>query len=134
MFEKHDQLFTNVATEYLVNAMQNYLKENPEAFKKVSDELSAEAFVIKFLEVSKIYYYFHKEGIKEDATADDLLTYGRDMSSRLILSLVFDRCEKEQDPVGMRAIRRIMISYFLNRKEKIQDSKVNIYRCAVVGS
>ena len=58
--------------------------------------------------------------------ADDLITYARDMVSRLIISLMFDRFEKEEDPVGLRGIRRIMIPYFLNRKNKVQDSKVII--------
>ena len=113
-----------VSAQYLVNAMHNYEKHNPEAFKKVVDEKSAEQFVLDFLKYSKIVYHFEMDGVKEDEKADDLLTYCRDMASRLVLSLVFDRCEKEEDPVGMRGIRRAMIPYFLNRKQKVQDSKV----------
>jgi hypothetical protein len=113
-----------VSTQYLMNAMQNFEKENPEAIKSVSNEESAEALVLQFLEYSKIEFIFKKDGIQEDKKADDLITYSRDMVSRLVLSLTFDRCEKEEDPVGMRGIRRIMIPYFLNRKPVVQDSKV----------
>ena len=124
MFEKHDQLVMEVATQYLMNAMQNYEKNNPEAIKEVVDEETAELFVLNFLKYSKIVFHFEKGGMQEDKTADDLLTYCRDMSSRLVLSLIFDRCEREEDPIGMRGIRRILIPYFLNRKKKVQDSKV----------
>ena len=113
-----------VSTQYLMNAMQNFEKENPEAIKSVCNEESAEALVLQFLEYSKIEFIFKKDGIQEDKKADDLITYSRDMVSRLVLSLTFDRCEKEEDPVGMRGIRRIMIPYFLNHKPVVQDSKV----------
>ena len=124
MFEKHDQMIMEVSTQYLMNAMRNFVKRHPEAINHVMDEGSAEAFVLCFLEESKIAFFYQKNGIEEDKNADDLLTYCRDMASRLVISLIFDRCEKEEDPVGMRAIRRIMIPYFLNRKTKVQDSKV----------
>ena len=101
--------------------MQNFLKMNPEAFKEVSDEKTAEEFVLNFLKFSKVVFYFEKDGIAEDPTADDLVNYGRDLCSRLVLSLIFDRCEKEEDPVGLRGVRRIMVPYFLNRKPKVQD-------------
>ena len=121
-----------VSTQYLMNAMQNFEKENPEAIKSVCNEESAEALVLQFLEYSKIEFIFKKDGIQEDKKADDLITYSRDMVSRLVLSLTFDRCEKEEDPVGMRGIRRIMIPYFLNRKSVVQDSKV-IFAIHILG-
>ena len=147
MFEKHDQLIMEVSTQYLINAMTNFEKKHPEALKSVTDGASAEAFVLYFLEESEISFYFKKTEVEEDKKAgshgveedkkgdeprievkkaDDLITYARDMVSRLIISLIFDRFEKEEDPVGLRGIRRIMIPYFLNRKNKVQDSKVII--------
>ena len=136
MFEKHDQLIMEVSTQYLINAMTNFEKKHPEALNSVTDGASAEAFVLYFLEESEINFYFKKTEVEEDKKgdepgvevkkADDLITYARDMVSRLIISLMFDRFEKEEDPVGLRGIRRIMIPYFLNRKNKVQDSKVII--------
>ena len=126
MFERHDQLIMEVSTQYLINAMNNFEKKNPDAIKLVVNEKTAEEFVLHFLKYSKIGFYFEKGGTKEDGKADDLITYCRDMCSRLVLSLTFDRCEREEDPVGMRGIRRIMIPYFLNRKPKVQDSKVTL--------
>ena len=125
MFEKHDQLFMEVSIQYLVNAMDNFHKNHPDEIDFVTDETSAEAFVLSFLKQSKIAFFFEENVIVEDVTADDLLTYCRDLASRLVISLIFDRCEKEEDPVGMRGVRRIMIPYFLNRKQKVQDSKVS---------
>jgi hypothetical protein len=126
-YEKHDQLITEVSTQYLINALENYLIVNPESLAGVQSQQSAEEFVLEFLKSSKIEFYFQVNR-SEDTSADDWLTYCRDMCSRLVLSLVIDRCEKECDPLGLRAIRRIMISYFLNRKNKVQDSKVqNIF-------
>ena len=45
------------------------------------------------------------------------------MVSRLILSLVFDVCEEEGDAEGLRALRRVMVPYFLARKTNRMDSK-----------
>ena len=124
-FEKHDQLFTELGTQYLINATENYLRENPEALSKVNSQETATNFVLDLLEASKIEFYFHLSRT-EDKEADDLLTYVRDVCSRLVLSLAIDKCEKSEDPLGLRAIRRILIPYFLNRKSKVQDSKVSI--------
>ena len=122
-FEKHDQLFMDLATQYLVNALENYLSLHPASLLVVDSEASAEQFVLEFLAFSKIEFFF-KVDRTEDDDADDMLTYCRDCCSRLVLSLMIDRAEKQEDPVGLRGIRRIMIPYFLNRKSQVQDSKV----------
>ena len=41
----------------------------------------------------------------------------------MILSLVFDVCEEEGDAEGLRALRRVMVPYFLARKTNRLDSK-----------
>ena len=107
----------------MINAAENYLKENPEALTLVDSEETATNFVLDLLEASKIEFYFQLNR-NEDKKADDLLTYVRDVCSRLVLSLAIDKCEKAEDPLGLRALRRILIPYFLNRKSKVQDSKV----------
>ena len=40
----------------------------------------------------------------------------QDMVSRYLLSLMFDICESEGDAEGLRALRRIMVGYFLAEK------------------
>ena len=54
---------------------------------------------------------------------DDMFIYCRDMVTRLCLSLVFDICEEEGDAEGLRALRRIMVGYFLAKKPERMDSK-----------
>ena len=161
-FERHDQLFMEVGTQFLVNALENFLKTNPNSISAVHDELSAESFVLGFLMKTNIEFFFKQDtqaqtgtdqeseshpsvgdlpvtgreesrgafvtsGVESDSDgnsdSDDLGTYARDMCSRLVLSLLFDRCEKEEDPLGFRGLRRVMIPYFLNRKSQVQDSK-----------
>ena len=115
---------SEVATQYLSNAFENFLLQNPDSLLLVESQKSAEDFVLSFLKISKIEFYFDSNR-SEDEDGDDLQTYCRDMCSRLVLSLIIDRCEKHEDPIGLRAIRRMMIPYFLNRKNKVQDSKVS---------
>ena len=45
------------------------------------------------------------------------------MVSRLLLSLAFDVCEDEGDAMGLRALRRVMVSYFMAKKLHRLDSK-----------
>ena len=40
----------------------------------------------------------------------------QDMVTRFLLSLAFDICESECDAEGLRALRRIMVVYFLAEK------------------
>jgi hypothetical protein len=47
----------------------------------------------------------------------------KDNAGRTVISLVLNSVEHEGDGFGLRAIRTVMIPYFLNRKEDIQDSK-----------
>ena len=54
---------------------------------------------------------------------DDVLTYCKDLAGRTVLSLVTDKLESEGDALGLRSLRIVMISYFLNRKQDKQDSK-----------
>ena len=47
----------------------------------------------------------------------------QDMVSRLLLSLAFDICEEEEDAEGLRALRRVMVCYFIAKKPERLDSK-----------
>ena len=52
-----------------------------------------------------------------------MFVYCKDMVERFLLSLVFDVCEEEGNAEGLRALRRVMVSYFLAQKPNRQDSK-----------
>ena len=45
------------------------------------------------------------------------------MVARLLLSLAFDYCEAEGDAEGLRALRRVMVGYFIASKPERLDSK-----------
>ena len=45
------------------------------------------------------------------------------MVTRYLLSLAFDPCESEGDAEGLRALRRVMVCYFLANKPSRLDSK-----------
>ena len=45
------------------------------------------------------------------------------MVARLLLSLVFDVCESEEDAEGLRALKRVMIPYFLSKSPDRMMSK-----------
>ena len=45
------------------------------------------------------------------------------MVNRFLLSLAFDNCESEGDAEGLRALRRVMVCYFLANKPERLDSK-----------
>ena len=53
----------------------------------------------------------------------NIMIYFQDMVSRLLLSLAFDCCEAEGDAEGLRALRRVMVCYFLANKPHRLDSK-----------
>ena len=52
-----------------------------------------------------------------------MLTNARDVAGRTVISMVIDKLEEEADAFGLRALRKIMLTYFLNRKPDRQDSK-----------
>ena len=49
--------------------------------------------------------------------------FSQDMVTRLLLSLAFDICESEGDAEGLRALRRVMVCYFIAKKPERLDSK-----------
>lgn len=65
----------------------------------------------------------------KDPLADrkcDLLMATRDQVIRLLLDLAFEACEKENDSLGLRALRRVVIPLFRN-KSKAATSKYALY-------
>ena len=42
-------------------------------------------------------------------------SHAKEMVERMLLSLVYDICEEEGDAEGLRALRRVMVSYFLTQ-------------------
>ena len=123
-FEKHDQLLHCVGHLYASNMFRNYVKDDPVALDDIVDEATAIEFVLRMLEKYDVELFFNpsRPQIPEEKW-DHPGNYARDVVTRMILSEVFDAGEEEEDSGLLRCLRLNMITYFLNRKYKIQDSK-----------
>ena len=92
----------------------------------VCDTSTAIDFVHEMLAEYGVNLFFdpkHSDTEEQEEGEDDLFIYGKDMVERFLLSLVFDVCEAEGDAEGLRALRRVMVGYFLGQKPERQDSK-----------
>ena len=127
-FEKHDQLLHCVGHLYVANMFKNYIKEEHAAMDDIVDEDSAIKFVLKMLEKYDVELFFNPTKPQPpEEKWDHPASYARDVVTRMILSEVFDAGEEEEDSYLLRCLRLIMMTYFLNRKYKIQDSKYAAY-------
>ena len=82
----------------------------------------AKSFILKFLEDSDIKFFYDLHNYDEKKFFDDVLSSCRDLAGRTVLSLVADLAEHEGDGLCIRAVRKVMILYMLNKKEA-QTSK-----------
>ena len=124
-FERADQFIAAVQASYLGNMFDNYMKGNPKALDDVESEDTAVGFVLGLLDAFNIDLYFDpaKSVHEKSEGEDDMYDYCKEMVERFLLSLVFDICEEEGDAEGLRALRRVMVAYFLAQKPDRQDSK-----------
>ena len=122
-FERHDQFIAAVQTSYIVNMFDNYMTTHSELLDDVADTNTAVKFILGMIEAFDLHlYYDPTRPVQKQAGEDDMFVYCQDMVTRFLLSLVFDSCEEEGDAEGLRALRRVMVSYFLAKSTK-QDSK-----------
>ena len=90
-YEIHDQFISELGVQYLVNAFQNYLKNNIDSLE-VTDTDSAKKLILDFLDTNEIRYFFDPNiNDDENDTFDDLLTYCKNLCGRTVLSLVLDK-------------------------------------------
>ena len=126
-FERHDQFIATVQTSYLANMFDNYMVENGNKLEEVSDQKSAVRFVHGMLDSFGIKLYYDPTmsdlEVEEKEGEDEMFVYCKDMIVRFLLSICFDVCEEEGDAEGLRALRRVMVCYFLASKPERQDSK-----------
>ena len=109
-----------IGSALLTNAFQTFLNSAPSTPAKSKE--GATKFILEFLDFSDIKYVYDPSNYNERDYFDDCLSSCKDYSGRTIISLVADAMEHEGDGVGLRALRTVMIPYFLNRREK-QTSK-----------
>ena len=119
-FERHDQFMLEVGKEMLINAFKTFMETNFCPVNKNIEE--TQSLILRFLDHFDIKYFYDKENFDEKVFFDDCLSSCRDIAGRATLSLIADTVEKEGDGLGIRAVRKVMMMYMLNRKEA-QTSK-----------
>jgi hypothetical protein len=124
-FERHDQFLAEVQTSYLLNMFDNYQMVDKDKLAAVDSYESALTFVLGMLDAYDVQLFFDPEKPLPEKRRgeDDMYVYCRDMVTRFVLSVVFDICEEEGDAEGLRALRRVMVGYFLAKRPERQDSK-----------
>ena len=115
-YERHSQHLRAYQIKLLLNTFNNFILKNPSELDSVKDSKSAIKFVARMLK----YYgmqWFYDPSFNDSfgEMADDLFLYSRDQVIRLVLDLAFRQCGRENDALGLRALRRIMGIYFLNK-------------------
>lgn len=126
-YERHHQHNEAWQTAQLLNLYDNYIKVKPGALAMIKSEETAVQFIQEMLlHFGALWYWdpdFHDPQL--DFKCDSFLT-SREAVIRLTLDLTFQQCERENDAVGLRALRRVMIPVFL-LKSKAQTSKYARY-------
>ena len=112
-----------VGKEILINAFKAFITGYKDSIARTTD--GAVDLIMKFLSVSDIKYFWDPENFDEKEKFDDILSSCRDNAGRTVLSMVADKVEHEGDGMGIRAVRKAMIPYFLNKK-MAQTSKYAI--------
>ena len=124
-FERHDQFLAACQASYLVNMFDNFHEEHPGELHNVQSLEDTIKYVLDMLDCYGIQLYYdpNKTEPEKSVEEDHLFLYCQEMVSRFLLSLAFDIMEEEEDAEGLRALRRVMVSYFLAQKPERLDSK-----------
>lgn len=113
-FEKHDQFCLEIGKEIIKNAFVTVMNSSVDTFPR--NEEGAKDLILTFLKKAGIKYYYELENYDEEHPYDDALSACRSLASRTVLSLVADTAVHESDGMGCRAVRTVMILYFLNKR------------------
>ena len=125
-FERHDQFLAAVASQALGNMWENWVLARPSVVGEVRDKQSAVDIVLQMLHHFGVIdrLTFDPERVEEvELPEDDLFSYYREAVVRFLISLALDVCEEEGDAVGLLALERLMVPYFLGSNLKSQNVK-----------
>ena len=126
-YERHSQHLREWQTSLFLNLYDNYMMVNKTSMDAVVDSNTAEKFVLDMLlEAGALWYWNPNYDDPQKEFHCSLFRGSRDQVIRLCLGTVFRQSEKENDSVALRALRRVMVPYFLN-KSKSQTSKYGRY-------
>ena len=120
-FEYHAQFIEDIGTELLVEAFKHFVEKNDVHINETED--GAVKLLLEFLKNLDIKYYYDPDNYEEVSPYDDMMSSCKDNAGRALISLIQNSVEHEGDGLGLRALRTVMITYFFNRKENVQDSK-----------
>ena len=121
-YEAHFQFCEDIGQEFLIEAFKEYVKISEPNIVRTKEK--AKDLLLSFLDTTGIQYHYNPDKTDDNQEAfDDILTSCKDIASRTLVSMVLKSVEHEADGLGLRAVRTVMIPYFLNRKEEVQDSK-----------
>ena len=120
-YEYHNQFCQAVGSELLLKAFKTYLDRKAGEVEHTVE--GAKEMILSCLNEMDIKYYYDPYNFEEKSVFDDCLTACKDNAGRALISLCLDSVEHEADGLGIRGLRTIMLLYFLNRKENIQDSQ-----------
>ena len=120
-FEYHAQFIEDIGTELLVEAFKHYVENYDVSIVESND--GAVKLLLGFLKNLDIKYYYDPDNYEEANPYDDMMSSCKDNAGRALISLIQTSVEHEGDGLGLRALRTVMMTYFLNRKENLQDSK-----------
>ena len=111
-FERHHQHLLAWQTTLLLNMFDNFVKmKRVNMVGKVWRRVEVEEFLLEMLQSYGAICYWDPEYLDPMAERTcDVFLMARDQTIRLIISLCFKQCERENDALGLRTLRRIMIS------------------------
>ena len=126
-YERHHQILRAYQLAGLGNMFSNFVKSTSTVLATVRSMGNIQQFVTSMLERYGVAWFWDPE--YDDPLAGrkcNLLMSLRDQMIRLVLDLAYDACEKENDALGLRGLRRVSIPYFRN-KSKAATSKYGRY-------
>ena len=122
--KQHHQAFQVAA---LVNMVSNYTKANGVNLALIRSKADIYSFLRDMFQVYGLMWYWDPSFV--DPLGDrkcDLLMATRDQVIRLLWDLAFEECERENDSLGLRGLRRVAVPMFRN-KSKAATSKYALY-------
>ena len=119
-YEKHHQHIQAWQTAQLLNMFDNFVKSKGIDLSKLKRKADVAQLILDMLLHYGCLWYWDPDyqDPMEERKCDDLFMMARDATIRLILDLGFRQCERENDAMGLRVLRRIMIPYFRNKSKE----------------
>ena len=116
MYERTKQHHQAWQLPCLYNMYQNFVKSESLVEATVRTQADIERVLSNMFLKYGVQWYWDPSFV--DPLADhhcDLFKTARDQVIRLVLTLAFQSCEKENDALGLRALRRVFIPMFRNQ-------------------